>query len=131
GLLALRKGVDYGWPGPPSRGPDGAPPANAPMLTLPLSDSDCAGLGSVVYILATGCLKGQRIWLFQLTPKGGTFGAPVEGLADAFGRLRTVVGGPDGSLWITTSNTDGHGKPTAADDRIIRVVLADSGAGKT
>jgi hypothetical protein len=45
--------------------------------------------------------------------------------------LRTVVNGPDGSLWITTSNTDGHGKPTPADDRIIRVILADAGAGKS
>jgi glucose/arabinose dehydrogenase len=136
GLLLLTRGADYGWAGATAGGstpggPTGAPKPVPPILTVPLAQSDCAGIGSVEFILAAGCPTGQRLWLFQLTSTGSPFGAPIDGLAGTFGRLRTVVGGPDGSLWITTSNTDGHGKPTPADDRIIRVVLADSGAGKT
>ncbi len=38
-----------------------------------------------------------------------------------FGRLRDVVEGPDGALYITTSNRDGRGAPTADDDRVIRI----------
>jgi dienelactone hydrolase len=38
-----------------------------------------------------------------------------------FGRLRDVVQGPDGLLYILTSNRDGRGSPTPNDDRIIRL----------
>ncbi len=38
-----------------------------------------------------------------------------------FGRIRAVVLGPDGYLYITTSNTDGRGVQRANDDKIIRI----------
>ena len=37
------------------------------------------------------------------------------------GRVREVVVGPDGNLYITTSNTDGRGKVLEGDDKIIRL----------
>lgn len=40
-----------------------------------------------------------------------------------FGRLRDVVEGPDGNLYILTSNRDGRGSPAPDDDRIIRVTF--------
>jgi glucose/arabinose dehydrogenase len=39
-----------------------------------------------------------------------------------FGRLRTVVEGPDGALYVLTSNRDGRGDPIPEDDRILRIV---------
>ena len=40
----------------------------------------------------------------------------------AFGRIRTVVEGPDGALYALTSNRDGRGSPREGDDRILRIV---------
>jgi glucose/arabinose dehydrogenase len=39
-----------------------------------------------------------------------------------YGRLRTVVVGPDDALYVLTSNRDGRGNPDDADDRVLRVM---------
>ena len=39
-----------------------------------------------------------------------------------FGRIRTVVEGPDGALFALTSNRDGRGSPGEDDDRVLRIV---------
>ena len=46
-------------------------------------------------------------------------GDPPKGL----GRLREVVQGPDGALWVTTSNCDGRGTCPAEKDVVVRIVL--------
>lgn len=94
-----------------------------------LGESSCAGLAVVGDVLATSCLTGQRLWLLDLTPAGGVLGAPVASLQGSYGRLRGAGAAPDGSLWVTTSNTDGHGHPGPLDDRILRIVLPTAGAG--
>lgn len=38
-----------------------------------------------------------------------------------FGRLRAVVTGPDGALYVSTSNRDGRGRARSGDDRILRI----------
>jgi glucose/arabinose dehydrogenase len=42
-------------------------------------------------------------------------------LERTYGRLRDVVVGPDGALYVTTTNGDGGGATRAADDRILKV----------
>lgn len=65
-------------------------------------------------------LRGTH--LHRLALNGPAGGPTSERLLDgAFGRLRDVVVGPDGYLYILTSNRDGRGQPTAEDDRLIRV----------
>jgi glucose/arabinose dehydrogenase len=44
-------------------------------------------------------------------------------LVGQYGRLRDVVQGPDGALYILTNNTDGRGNPRPGDDRILRLTL--------
>ena len=38
------------------------------------------------------------------------------------GRIRDVVEGPDGSIYVITSNTDGKGFPDGLDDRLLRIL---------
>jgi len=40
-----------------------------------------------------------------------------------YGRLRNVVQGPDGTLYILTNNTDGRGNVRPGDDRILRLTF--------
>jgi aldose sugar dehydrogenase len=42
-------------------------------------------------------------------------------LRGRYGRLRTIVDGPDGRLYALTSNRDGRGNPADDDDRILRI----------
>ena len=39
-----------------------------------------------------------------------------------YGRLRNAAMGPDGHLYIMTSNNDGRGSPSSNDDQILRIV---------
>lgn len=45
-------------------------------------------------------------------------------LANTHGRLRDVIGGPDGLIYFCTNNRDGRGSPASDDDRIARLVPA-------
>ena len=62
--------------------------------------------------LFVATLTGQRLYALPLDSSGRT-GPPTDHLAGAYGRLRTVVAGPDGALWLTTSNKDGRGQADA------------------
>jgi glucose/arabinose dehydrogenase len=42
-------------------------------------------------------------------------------LQNQYGRLRDVAEGPDGALYVATSNRDQYGKPGPQDDRILRL----------
>ncbi len=43
-------------------------------------------------------------------------------LRDVYGRLRDVIQGPDGFLYLATNNRDGRGLPASDDDKILRLV---------
>lgn len=84
--------------------------------------SDCATSSGV---LANTSLAAQHLAGIAMSAAGTFNGSPRVLLGNKYGRLLTVVEGAKNSLWMTTSNKDGHGKPVAADDRVI--VLPDAG----
>jgi len=45
--------------------------------------------------------------------------------SNEFGRLRDAVVGPDGHLYLLTSNSDGRGSPAPNDDKILRISVEE------
>ena len=64
-------------------------------------------------------LRGEA--LYRLRLDGDEIAGDEVLLEGDYGRLRTVVEGPDGDLYVLTSNQDGRGSPSDEDDRILRI----------
>ena len=95
-----------------------------PTSTRSCNGTDEASPSGVTFAkdaIYMAALRGSRLW--QIPLNGTHAGQPRDYFVDKYGRLRTIVVAPDGSLWLTTSNTDGRGVPHANDDKILRVEL--------
>ncbi len=125
----IGKGRNYGWPQVEGRSDDRR--YVNPITQWPTSDASCSGLARAENVLATACLRGRRLWLVELTPTGTVLGQPRDLLTNRYGRLRAIAAAPDGSLWVSTSNHDGRGDPAPEDDRLLRLVFAEGGAGRS
>ena len=114
-LNLIKAGANYGWP--TVEGKAGRAGFTDPLVQWPTDDASPSGIAvgrdGNVYVAA---LQGRALW--QVPVANGSAGTPRKLLAGRYGRLRTVVTGPDGRLWIVTSNTF-RGQPTADDDRVI------------
>ncbi len=58
--------------------------------------------------------------LYQLDFEEGL--SSQKSILSGIGRVRDVVQGPDGSLYLITSNTDGKGFPDSMDDKLLRIL---------
>ncbi len=64
-------------------------------------------------------LRGESLYEAKLS--GDVVTKVIPHFFKQFGRIRVVNIGPDGWIYIATSNTDGRGAPKAGDDKIIRI----------
>ncbi|HEV2771785.1 MAG TPA: PQQ-dependent sugar dehydrogenase [Thermoleophilaceae bacterium] len=121
----LEQGDNYGWPeaigGEQERSGFHAPiaiyedsiaPSGASFVTMP--GSEWTG----DFLLAA--LIGEQLRRLSLDGTRVTENEPL--LEGRYGRLRTVREGPDGALYVLTSNRDGRGEPEPEDDRVLRIV---------
>ncbi|BCJ42562.1 oxidoreductase [Actinoplanes ianthinogenes] len=128
-LNVVQKGKNYGWPKA-----DGAATGKKfvnPLMSWPTDQSSCGGVATLDTLVATACLLGKRIYMIDVTGNGTVLGKAQELLTDKYGRLRALVAAPDGSLWVSTSNQEDAGEPDPEDDRLIRLVFSDGGAGRS
>ncbi len=123
-LNSLRAGADYGWPD--AEGTSGSGGVR-PIFTLRPAETSPSGVAYARGAVWMAGLRGQRLWRLPVTIDGRRAGRPRAFLAGRYGRLRAVERAPDGSLWVTTSNTDqttlGGEPPRSGDDRILRIAL--------
>lgn len=130
-VSTARKGQDLGWPAiygcetkkrqvtPFLSWEDATPPGGAAVYT---GTKIPEWRGSVL----VGTLKSKHLHRVVLNVKpphqlilheAYLSGDPPAG----YGRLRDVVMGPDGDLYVTTSNCDGRGVCPADKDRVLRI----------
>jgi glucose/arabinose dehydrogenase len=121
-INAIVPGANYGWPAKYGFDQSGftAPlrvygQAIAPSGATFVTHRGSAWTGSFLF----ACLRGEE--LRRLRFRDGRIVADQTLLRGRYGRLRTVVEGPRGQLYVLTSNRDGRGAPVAADDRILRI----------
>jgi glucose/arabinose dehydrogenase len=74
--------------------------------------------------LLLGSLAGGQLWRFALSGDGQAVADRQQLVAGEYGRLRALTTGPDGAVYLATSNRDGRGRPNPGDDRIMVITGA-------
>jgi glucose/arabinose dehydrogenase len=123
-------GQNYGWPR--ASGDQIAEGMVPPLVHSGTSSATTWAPGGATFVttgpwagslLFVG-LRGESLYRVTLDPLGGQSIVGLERhFQGQYGRLRDVVEGPDGALYLTTSNKDGRGRPNAGDDQLLRLTV--------
>ncbi len=113
-------GGNYGWPRVVGQGND--PRYLDPLYLWPqgFPPGNLAFFRGGLYVAG---LRGEVLVRLELQGGRGSWRvARVETVLSGLGRLREVQVGPDGALYVTTSNRDGRGRPRPGDDKVLRLL---------
>ncbi|MDU0344850.1 PQQ-dependent sugar dehydrogenase [Microbacterium sp. KSW2-29] len=113
-LNVIEPGANYGWP--EVEGVGGREGFVDPVQQWAPAEASPSGLAVVDGAVVIANLRGQRV---RVVPTAD-LSSSEEYLVGDYGRLRDVVAGPDGTVWVVTSNTDRGGAGT---DALLRVPL--------
>jgi len=123
-LNAVTPGANYGWPLVEGIGSD--PRFTNPVAQWRTDDASPSGLAFVRGTFFMAGLGGERLWSIDASTDPVTTASWFVG---EYGRIRDVTAGPDGSLWMLSSNTDGRGDLRSGDDKLIQVSLSTAPSG--
>jgi glucose/arabinose dehydrogenase len=118
-LNVIEQGKDYGWPEVEGKGGEDQGFVD-PVQQWSTDDASPSGLAVIGDTVFVANLRGEVVRAIPASSPAES----AEYFTGDFGRIRTVLEGPEGSLWFVTNNTDGRGDPTEGDDRIVSVPLA-------
>jgi glucose/arabinose dehydrogenase len=130
-INAIDRGRNYGWPvieGNETQSGMETPLRFFSPSVAPSGASFYRGAAFAAFRndLFVATLRGEALLRVRLDAGNPRRVVSVERLLEnRFGRLRDVVSGPDGFLYVVTNNRDGRGMPTADDDRVLRLVPLD------
>jgi glucose/arabinose dehydrogenase len=117
-LNLIERGKNYGWP--VIQRDEKREGMESPVIQSGPDETWApAGIAFLNNSLFFGGLRGESLYEAKII--GEKQVSIRSHFRSEFGRIRAVVLGPDGFLYIATSNTDGRGEPKANDDKIIRL----------
>ena len=70
-------------------------------------------------------MKNKHLKVMRLSNDGLSVTGTTDYLQNAIGRIRDICQSPDGRIFLSSSNRDAYGSPTAGDDRIIVLTNLD------
>ncbi|WP_159616595.1 PQQ-dependent sugar dehydrogenase [Arthrobacter zhaoguopingii] len=114
-LNVITPGSNYGWPLV-----EGI--AGSEAFTDPVQQwtPETASPSGITHLNGTIYIANLRGRVLRAVPVED-LSTSIELYAGEYGRIRDVIRGPQNTLWILTSNTDGRGSPSADDDRLISI----------
>ncbi|MEX0862872.1 PQQ-dependent sugar dehydrogenase [Nitrosopumilus sp.] len=117
----IQAGKNYGWPEQQCSGNDNF--ENAILCYDPSIEP--GGIlfysGDTINFESSFIMASMRASnLYQLDFEEGL--SSQKSILSGIGRVRDVVQGNDGSLYVITSNTDGKGFPDSMDDKLLRIL---------
>ncbi len=114
----IKPGQNYGWP--VIKGQQQQKDMVAPIIESGTEETWApAGMEIIDQKMFFVGLRGSAI--YETTIEAQNLNNLTAHFQNEYGRLRFVRLGPDGWLYIGTSNTDGRGNPRENDDRIIKI----------
>ncbi len=114
----ITKGANYGWP--IIKGDQTKEGFVSPIIQSGSKDTWApSGMTYWNGSLFFSGLRGEA--LYEARINNGNRLDLIPHLKQEFGRIRTVILGTDGFLYISTSNKDGRGQEKEGDDRIIKI----------
>jgi glucose/arabinose dehydrogenase len=120
-LNLITPGGNYGWPA--VEGIAHRAPYIDPVVQWHPDKASPSGIAYAAGSIWMASLHGAALWRIPLD--GTKAAAPPQAfLTGTYGRLRTVVAVDDHTVLLTTSNTDGRGKPHPGDDRILQLTVS-------
>jgi aldose sugar dehydrogenase len=125
-INTISSGLNFGWPRIEAN--ETFPGMEVPLTTFTPS---IAPSGAAFYRgnripqftnnLFVATLRGTHLLRLTIDEGGRRITGQERLLEGTFGRLRDVIMGPDGNLYVATNNRDGRGTPSTGDDRILRI----------
>ncbi len=120
----IRPGRNYGWPR--AIGAVGKAGFEDPIAVWPEYTTPPSGMAFWDGALFVATLRSEALLRLALSAEGDRVISVERWFSEysskgRFGRLRDAVAGPDGRLYVLTSNRGGRGDPRPGDDRILRI----------